>query len=56
MTINNDEHPLTPTRYRVMGLPTLILFADGEPVLELRGARAKASLDRVLDQALGTDA
>ena len=56
VTINNDEQPLTPTRYRVMGLPTLILFTGGVAVLELRGARPKTAIDRALDQALGTEA
>jgi len=50
--LNSDDHPVTTARYRVLGLPTLIVFADGEPVLELRGARSKAALDRELDKVL----
>ena len=51
--LNSDEHPVTAARYRVLGLPTLILFRDGEPLLEVRGARTKATLERDLDNALG---
>jgi thioredoxin 1 len=50
--LNSDEHPVTSARYRVMGLPTLLLFDGGELVLELRGARPKAALDRELDKVL----
>lgn len=50
--INSDEHPVTSTTYRVMGLPSLLLFDKGELVLELRGARPKGALDRELDKVL----
>jgi thioredoxin 1 len=52
VTMNYDENPLTPTRYRVMGLPTMILFSDGEPIASIVGARSKAALLRDLDAAL----
>ena len=51
--LNSDENPITSARYRVMGLPTMVVFRDGEPVHELRGARPKAALDRELDSVLG---
>jgi thioredoxin 1 len=50
--VNSDENPVTSARYRVMGLPTMLVFRDGVPVHELRGARPKASLDREIDHAL----
>jgi thioredoxin 1 len=50
--LNSDEHPVTTAGYRVLGLPTLIVFSGGEPVLELRGARTKSALDRELDKVL----
>ncbi len=50
--LNSDEHPVAPARYRVLGLPTLLVFDQGELVLELRGARTKAALDRELDKVL----
>jgi thioredoxin 1 len=50
--VNTDEHPDLGARYRVMSLPTLMLFVDGEPVQALVGARPKARLLRELEDAL----
>jgi thioredoxin 1 len=50
--INSDENPLVSARYRVLGLPTMILFDRGEPVLQLTGARPKAAIERELDKVL----
>jgi thioredoxin 1 len=50
--INSDEHPQISARYRVLGLPTMILFVGGEPVLSVTGARSKASLRRELEPHL----
>ncbi|MGZ4597886.1 MAG: thioredoxin [Actinomycetes bacterium] len=52
--INSDENPLASARYRVLGLPTLILFDGGEPVAQIVGARPKSTLDRDLDKALAS--
>jgi thioredoxin len=49
-----DANPVTPSNYRVMGLPTMILFAGGRPVKSMTGARPKAALLRDLDQTLET--
>ncbi|MGY2876809.1 thioredoxin 1 [Marmoricola sp. URHA0025 HA25] len=50
--INSDENPLVSARYRVLGLPTMLLFDGGEPVLQLTGARPKSAIERELDKAL----
>lgn len=50
--IDQDANPVQSAAHRVMGVPTMILFRDGEPVLELRGARTKASIERALADAL----
>lgn len=52
VTLNADENPVTATDHRVLGLPTMILFRDGRPVLQLTGARPKSAIDRELDRAL----
>ena len=50
--INTDENPTTPSHYKVMSLPTLMLFRDGQPVHVIVGARSKARLLAELDAAL----
>ena len=50
--IDQDANPVQSAAHRVMGVPTMTLFRDGEPVLELRGARTKASIERALADAL----
>ncbi|NED95350.1 thioredoxin [Phytoactinopolyspora alkaliphila] len=50
--LNTDENPVVASTYRVMSLPTLMLFRDGEPVQALVGARPKARLLAELDAAL----
>lgn len=50
--INADENPVTGQDYGVMGLPTMLLFRDGEPIGSFVGARPKARLLAELDDAL----
>jgi thioredoxin 1 len=50
--LNYDEEPAIGQRYGVMGLPTMLLFRDGEPVGSFVGARPKARLLADLDEAL----
>ena len=51
--INQDENPLVSARYRVLGLPTLLVFDRGEPVAQITGARPKTAIARELDKVLG---
>ncbi|WP_219467649.1 thioredoxin [Nonomuraea rhizosphaerae] len=39
--LNSDEHPQISARYGVMGLPTMLLFENGEPVKQVVGAKPK---------------
>jgi thioredoxin 1 len=50
--LNYDEQPAIGQRYGVMGLPTMLLFRDGEPVHTIVGAKPKARLVAELDEAL----
>jgi thioredoxin 1 len=50
--INSDENPVVSAKYRVMALPTLMLFHRGELIWSVVGARPKAKLLRELDSAL----
>jgi thioredoxin 1 len=42
--VNIDENPLTPTRYGVRGIPTLMLFKNGEVAATKVGALPKGKL------------
>ncbi|MDX8392957.1 MAG: thioredoxin TrxA [Mariprofundales bacterium] len=42
--VNVDDNPNTPTRYGVRGIPTIMLFADGNVLGSKVGAVSKAKL------------
>ncbi|MFZ1431370.1 MAG: thioredoxin TrxA [Geminicoccaceae bacterium] len=42
--VNIDDNPLTPTRYGVRGIPTLMLFKNGEVAATKVGALPKSKL------------
>jgi thioredoxin 1 len=42
--INIDDNPMTPSKYGVRGIPTLILFKDGLAVSQKVGAAPHAAL------------
>ena len=44
--INVDGNPATARKYSVLLVPTVSLFAGGEPVRQVIGARSKAALLR----------
>ena len=51
--INIDENPQTPTKYRVRGIPTLLLFKDGEVAAMKVGTAAKSDLANWVESNLG---
>ena len=51
--MDTDENVRTPAQVGIQGMPTLVLFADGQPVGRLVGphpARLQAGIDRLLAQ------
>jgi thioredoxin 1 len=48
-----DENPETARDYRVMSIPTMILFKGGTPVKQIVGAKPKAALLADLADYLG---
>ena len=46
--LNVDDNPVTAQRYRILNIPTLSVFKDGEVVKEIVGARPKSALLREL--------
>jgi thioredoxin len=54
--LNIDENPETPSKYRVLGIPTLLVFKDGELADTLVGLRAKEEIASTLDRHLSVGA
>ena len=50
--LNIDDHPDTPAKYGVRGIPTMILFKDGQIADTKVGAAPKAQLKSWLEAAL----
>jgi thioredoxin 1 len=50
--LNIDENPSTPIQYGVKGIPTLILFKNGQIVDQIIGAVPKEKIEAVLQKAL----
>jgi thioredoxin 1 len=50
--LNVDDHPLTPSRYGVRGIPNLILFHGGTVRQQIVGAVAKEKLVSAVEQVL----
>ena len=47
--LNIDDNPATPQRYGVRGIPTLMLFKNGEMEATKVGAQSKSQLAAFLD-------
>ncbi|MDX1486207.1 MAG: thioredoxin TrxA [Alphaproteobacteria bacterium] len=50
--VNIDENPQTPSKYNVRGIPTLILFKDGQVVGTKVGSVPKGALMDWIQSAL----
>ena len=50
--LNVDEHPTTPAKYSVRGVPTLVLFKDGKAEATKVGALSKSQLEDFLNSHL----
>jgi thioredoxin 1 len=50
--VNIDENPVAASRYGVLSIPTVILFADGEPKEAVLGARPRSHYEQALRKVL----
>ena len=53
--LNIDENPATPQKYNVRGIPTLLLFKNGEVVAEKVGALPKAQLQEWISSNVNSE-
>lgn len=50
--LNIDENPMTPSKYGVRGIPTLMLFKDGQVAATRIGALPKSKLMEWVESVL----
>ena len=50
--VNIDDNPLTPTKYGVRGIPTLMLFKNGEITPTKVGALPKSKLYEWVEESI----
>jgi len=50
--LNIDDNPLTPTKYGVRGIPTLMLFKNGEITATKVGALPKSKLYEWVEESI----
>jgi len=52
--LNTDENPEVATKYKIMGIPTVMFFKDGQKVDQVVGAVPKPQLKAKIDTLLST--
>lgn len=50
--LNTDENPDIASRYKIMGIPTIMFFKDGEKVDQIVGAVPKPQLKAKIESLL----
>ncbi len=53
LKMNVDENPVTPSNYRVTGIPTINVYVNGELAKSIVGAKPKAALLKELADFTG---
>ena len=49
---NVDDNPVTPGKYGIKAIPTLIFFKDGQVVEQITGMVAKSKLEEAINKLL----
>lgn len=50
--VNVDEQPELTTRFKIMSLPTILFFKDGEIIEKIAGMRNEADLQKTIEKHL----
>ena len=50
--LNVDEHPETPQKYGIQGIPTLLIFKNGEEANRIVGFQSQDNIQRAIDEVL----
>ena len=51
--LNVDDHPQVAAQFRIMNIPTLLIFKNGQEVDRIVGVQPKEELVRRLEQVMG---
>jgi len=54
--LNVDENPKAAARFKVLSIPTMLVFQDGEVVKQMVGAMSKTRLEEAMAEWVGTTA
>ena len=54
--LNVDENPDAAARFKVLSIPTMLVFQDGQVVKQMVGAMSRQRLDEALAEWVGTPA
>ncbi len=52
--LNVDEAPITPGKYGIRAIPTLIIFKNGQVYDQITGAVPKSIIEEAIKKALGS--
>jgi len=51
--LNVDDNPTVPQKYGIQGIPTLIIFKNGQPVNQIVGYQSQESIQKAINESLG---
>ena len=54
--LNVDENPEAASRFKVLSIPTMLVFQDGQVVKQMVGAMSRQRLDEALAEWVGATA
>lgn len=54
--LNSDDNLMVPSEFGIQGIPTLIMFNNGEEVDRLVGLKGREALQRWIENKLGVQA